>query len=76
MFNRILVPTDFSKPSDAALAHARRLADSTGATLHVLHVVDNLFLRAVPRGDRPRRRSRRTGLTDPSRRSDHADATK
>ena len=47
MFTRILVPTDFSKPSDAALAHARRLADSTGAILHVLHVVDNMFLRAV-----------------------------
>jgi len=47
MFTRILVPTDFSKPSDAALAHARRLAGSTGATLHVLHVVDNMFLRAV-----------------------------
>ena len=50
MFNRILVPTDFSKPSDAALAHARRLADGMGASLHVLHVVDNMFLRAV-RGD-------------------------
>ena len=47
MFTRILVPSDFSKPSDAALAHARRLADTTGATLHVLHVVDNMFLRAV-----------------------------
>jgi nucleotide-binding universal stress UspA family protein len=47
MFTRILVPTDFSKPSDAALAHARRLAESTGARLHVLHVVDNLFLRTV-----------------------------
>jgi nucleotide-binding universal stress UspA family protein len=47
MFTRILVPTDFSKPSDAALAHARSLAESTGATLHVLHVVDNMFLRTV-----------------------------
>ena len=47
MFTRILVPTDFSKPSDAALAHARRLADDTGATIHLLHVVDNMFLRAV-----------------------------
>jgi nucleotide-binding universal stress UspA family protein len=47
MFTRILVPTDFSKPSDDALSHARRIADATGATLHVLHVVDNLFLRAV-----------------------------
>ena len=47
MFKKILVATDFSRPSDAALAHARRLADSIGATLHVLHVVDNLVLRAV-----------------------------
>jgi len=47
MFTRILVPTDFSKPSDAALAHAKRLAANTGATIHLLHVVDNMFLRAV-----------------------------
>jgi nucleotide-binding universal stress UspA family protein len=47
MFARILVATDFSAPSDAALAHARRLAERTGAGLHVLHVVDNMFLRAV-----------------------------
>ena len=47
MFTRILVPTDFSRPSDAALAHARHLAGNTGATLHVLHVVDDLFLRTV-----------------------------
>ena len=47
MFNRILVPTDFSRASDAALAHARMLAGSTGATLHLLHVVDNGFLAAV-----------------------------
>jgi nucleotide-binding universal stress UspA family protein len=47
MFTRILVPTDFSRPSDAAVAHARRLAGSTGASLHVLHVIDNRFLRTV-----------------------------
>jgi nucleotide-binding universal stress UspA family protein len=47
MFTRILVPTDFSKPSDAAQVYARRLAGNTGATIHLLHVVDNLFLRAV-----------------------------
>jgi len=47
MFTRILVPTDFSRPSDAALVYARRLAAHTGATIHLLHVVDNLFLRAV-----------------------------
>ena len=47
MFARILAATDFSAPSDAALAHARRLAEGTGASLHVLHVVDNMFMRAV-----------------------------
>jgi nucleotide-binding universal stress UspA family protein len=57
MFNRILVPTDFSRASDAALAHARMLAGSTGATVHVLHIVDP-----------PRRESSRQGvdLPDPS----------
>jgi nucleotide-binding universal stress UspA family protein len=47
MFSRILVATDFSAPSDAALAQARRLAESTGASLHVIHVVDNMFMRVV-----------------------------
>jgi nucleotide-binding universal stress UspA family protein len=47
MFARILAATDFSAPSDAALAHARRLAESTGASLHVIHVVDNMFMRVV-----------------------------
>ena len=47
MFSRILAATDFSAPSDAALAEARRLARSLGASLHVLHVVDNMFMRVV-----------------------------
>jgi nucleotide-binding universal stress UspA family protein len=47
MFNRILVPTDFSRASDAALTHARMLAGSTSATVHLLHVVDNAFLATV-----------------------------
>ena len=47
MFNRILVPTDFSRASDAALAHTRMLGGSTGATVHVLHIVDNAFLATV-----------------------------
>ena len=47
MFTRILVPIDFSAPSDAALAYARRLAGTREATLHVLHVADATFLRAV-----------------------------
>ena len=47
MFTRILVPIDFSAPSDAALAYARRLAGTREATLHVLHVAEATFLRAV-----------------------------
>ena len=39
---RILVPTDFSESADVALAHALRLADRFGASLHLLHVVSEL----------------------------------
>ena len=42
--NNILVATDFSKPSDVALAYGRDLARSYGAALHVLHVAENAFL--------------------------------
>ena len=38
----ILVATDFSEPSDAALTYGRALARSFNATLHVVHVVGNL----------------------------------
>jgi nucleotide-binding universal stress UspA family protein len=38
---KILVATDFSELSDAALAYGRDLARSLGAHLVVLHVVDN-----------------------------------
>jgi nucleotide-binding universal stress UspA family protein len=38
----ILVATDFSEPSDAALTYGRALARAFKATLHVLHVADNL----------------------------------
>src|SRR6185503_6014994 len=41
-FKHILVATDFSEASDAALAYGRALTRSLGATLHVLHVVGNL----------------------------------
>jgi nucleotide-binding universal stress UspA family protein len=43
MIRNILVPTDFSEGSDAALACARELAAATGATLHMMHVVENPF---------------------------------
>lgn len=39
-FDRILVPTDFSAASHAALAYACRLADALQASLTLLHVVE------------------------------------
>jgi nucleotide-binding universal stress UspA family protein len=42
----ILVPTDFSQPSDSALAYGRALAGRFNARLHVLHVVDNSIMYA------------------------------
>jgi len=42
---RILVATDFSEAADAALAYGRALARTSGATLHVLHVTDDVYVR-------------------------------
>lgn len=39
---RVLVATDFSEPSTAALAYGRELARTFGATLTVIHVVEDL----------------------------------
>lgn len=43
--NSILVPTDFSAASKRALAYAIELADAFGASLHVVHVLEDLFAR-------------------------------
>src|SRR4029453_4047932 len=39
----ILVPVDFSANSKHALAYAIQLADTFGASLHVIHVLDDSF---------------------------------
>ena len=41
----ILVATDFSEAGDAALAYGRELARAFGATVHVLHVADDVYVR-------------------------------
>ena len=43
---RILVPTDFSEPSQDALAYAKGLANAFGSSLHVLHVLEDLAAHA------------------------------
>jgi nucleotide-binding universal stress UspA family protein len=43
---RILVPTDFSPPSVAALATAKELAARFGASIHLLHVLDDPYATA------------------------------
>lgn len=40
LLKKLLVPTDFSEPSKAALAYARELARQFGATLTVFHAVE------------------------------------
>lgn len=46
LLKKILVATDFSEPSDAALAYGRELARTFEAQLVVVHVADNLMTRA------------------------------
>ena len=50
-FTRILVPTDFSAPSDAALATAKDLAAQFGASLHVVHVLEDPYAIAAYSAD-------------------------
>lgn len=41
---RILVPTDFSPTSDLALDYAHEIAHRCGASLHLLHVLEDPFV--------------------------------
>ena len=42
----ILVPTDFSEASEAALKYGKEMARVFGASLHVVHVMDDLLAHA------------------------------
>jgi len=42
LLNSVLVATDFSETSDAALTYGRNLARAFGAKLHVLHVAESV----------------------------------
>jgi nucleotide-binding universal stress UspA family protein len=43
----VLVPTDFGEAAATALTYGRDFARTFGATLHVLHIVEDVFARAV-----------------------------
>src|SRR5688500_6597207 len=45
VLKNILIATDFSEASDAALTYGRDLARSYGATLHVLHNTESILVR-------------------------------
>jgi len=42
----VLVATDFGEAADSALAYGRELAGKFHATLHVLHVAENVYITA------------------------------
>jgi nucleotide-binding universal stress UspA family protein len=48
LLQQILVATDFGDASGAALEYGRAFARRFGASLHLLHVMENTFLRPVP----------------------------
>lgn len=48
VLKNILVATDFGEPSAVAMAYGRDLARSYNATLHVLHVVEDVMMRYSP----------------------------
>jgi nucleotide-binding universal stress UspA family protein len=48
VLKNILVATDFGEPSAVAMAYGRDMARSYDATLHVLHVVEDVMMRYSP----------------------------
>src|SRR5215203_6312214 len=39
----VLVPTDFSNTSDVALKYARAFTEAFGATLHIVHIIEEPY---------------------------------
>jgi len=52
--DKVLVATDFSEPSDAAVLYGKNFARAYGASLHLLHIVDDVASRIMtPAGPVP-----------------------
>jgi nucleotide-binding universal stress UspA family protein len=71
LLKRVLVATNFSPQSDAALTYGRALARSFGASLHVLHIVENYFLRPTPLDPRTMIEAKTRALEDLLTDQDH-----
>ena len=75
---QILVATDFSEASDVALNYGRALARTFGSSLHLLHVMENPFMRSSPAEPHQLKTATATRLgqrlTDDDRAAFHADA--
>ncbi|HEX3997705.1 MAG TPA: universal stress protein [Pirellulales bacterium] len=51
---RVLVPTDFSEPSEVALHYGKAFSETFGARLHLVHVLDEnalVYPWATPEGE-------------------------
>ena len=57
MFNKILVPIDFSEYTDEILEYASEIAKKFGSSLHLIHVIPtmNYFTPYDPHSGRKRR---------------------
>lgn len=51
MYNKILLPTDGSKNSEKAIAHALTIAEYEDAEIIILNVVDSVYLTGLPEED-------------------------
>lgn len=61
MYDRILLPTDGSEPTDRAFDYATDLATTYGASLHVLYVIDATILASEAETDEVADRFRDAG---------------
>ena len=44
---KILVPVDFSKPSETAFSYAKYIAREFSASIHLIHVVDDRYVEKI-----------------------------
>ncbi|MBQ6220966.1 MAG: universal stress protein [Methanosphaera sp.] len=51
MYDKILLPTDGSKNSEKAIAHALTIAEYEDAEIVILNVVDSVYLTGLPEED-------------------------